>query len=363
MSPARQVIKGSDALRILESSASRELKRTRELVENASSADIASYFKGAQLGELSPNANSELVSAAIAGGQWGFNALLSRLASTEVHQADYENVANELLEIVSPHAKILNFARFRATAVQSYVAQCSGRSLKLQTLDLSKAELSKHEDQIAWIQNASISNSDTLQNWIEKVDDFCGELSQRQELDEDAIKTAGSRNKRGTVSTRSISSYSKHWKSFAPEILMSELGLKLIGDKDDSIASKVMPLINYRPRSWSQLQKDLRETVSTRRSYQSAKKTGDNSRSEGKLVTVEHYIDGRLVSISYTLPGVDEDLIQPALNSIRAQLLRNTKQPKVSFTMKTENNSLSVEIEKASKEDLETLKVLLNSYK
>jgi hypothetical protein len=144
---------------------------------------------------------------------------------------------------------------------------------------------------------------------------------------------------------------------------MSELGLKLIGDKDDSIASKVMPLINYRPRSWSQLQKDLRETVSTRRSYQSAKKTGDNSRSEGKLVTVEHYIDGRLVSISYTLPGVDEDLIQPALNSIRAQLLRNTKQPKVSFTMKTENNSLSVEIEKASKEDLETLKVLLNSYK
>lgn len=95
----------SEALQILESSASRELKRTRELVEEASSADIASYFKGAELGELSPTTNSELVSAAIAGGQWGFNALLSRLASTEVHQADYENVANELLEIVSPHAK------------------------------------------------------------------------------------------------------------------------------------------------------------------------------------------------------------------------------------------------------------------
>ncbi len=76
MSPTRQVLKGSEALQILESSASRELKRTRELIEEASAADIASYFKGAELGELSPTTNSELVSAAIAGGQWGFNALL-----------------------------------------------------------------------------------------------------------------------------------------------------------------------------------------------------------------------------------------------------------------------------------------------
>jgi len=349
MSPTRQVLKGSEALQILESSASRELKRTRELIEEASAADIASYFKGAELGELSPTTNSELVSAAIAGGQWGFNALLSRLASTEVHQAD--------------HAKILNFARFRATAVQSYVAQCSGRPLKLQTLDISKVELRKLEDHITWIQNASISNSNLLKDWIDKVDIFCGELSQKQELDEDSIKTTGSRSKRGTVSTRSISSYSKHWKSFAPEILMSEMGLKWMGDKNDSIATKVAPLINYHARSWSQLQKDLRETVSTRRSYQLARTPINSPKPEGKLVTVEHYIDGRLVSISYNLPGVDEDLIQPAINSIRAQLLRNTKQPKVSFTMKTENNSLSVVIEKALKEDLETLKVLLNSYK
>jgi hypothetical protein len=84
---------------------------------------------------------------------------------------------------------------------------------------------------------------------------------------------------------------------------------------------------------------------------------------ESKKVTAEHHIDGRLVSITYNLPGVDEDLIQPALNSIRAQMMRNVKQGKVSFTMKSDRDFLSIEMEKALKEDVETLKVLLNSHR
>lgn len=363
MAQIKQGLKGSDALLILETSASRDLKRTRELVEEASAADITSYFKGANLGELPPTANSELVSAAIAGGQWGFNALVSRLESTTVDEADYERVANDLLEIVSPHAKILNYARFRATAIQSYVAQCGGRSLKIKNLNLSKEELRDYEDQANWIQNFSISNSEMLHDWVEKVDLFCASLSEKREVDGDSNESAVARNKKGTVSTKSISSYSRHWKSFAPEALAPEIGLKWTADKSDSIEAKIKPIINYQSRSWSQLQKDLKETVSTRRSYQSTKKVKSKSKSEGKLITVEHYFDGRLVSITYNLPGLDEDLIQPAINSIRAQLLRNLKQPKVSFAMKTEKNFLSIEIEKASKEDLETLKVLLNSYK
>jgi hypothetical protein len=362
MAQTKQGLKGSEALQILESRASRDLKRTRQLVEEASLADIASYFKGAELGELSTNANSELVSAAIAGGQWGFNALVSRLASTNVHEADYENVANEILEIVSPLAKVLNYARFRATAIQSYVALC-GRSLKLKSINLSKTELSKYEDQVTWIKNTTISNSDSLQDWASKVDLLCGHLSESQEGDANSIQATGSRSKKGTVSTKSISSYSKHWKSYAVEILSPEIGLNWNGDKSDSIATRIEHLVSYQTRTWSRLQKDLSETVSSRRSYRSAKVNGKATKSAGKQVTAEHDIDGRLLSISYNLPGVDEDLIQPALNSIRAQLMRNAKQAKVSFTMKTDSNSLSIEMEKASKEDLETLKVLLNSHR
>lgn len=363
MAQTKQGLKGSEALQILESSASRDLKRTRQLVEEASMADIASYFKGAGLGELSPTSNSELVSAAIAGGQWGFNALVSRLASTNVHEADYENVANEILEIVSPLAKILNYARFRATAIQSYVAQCGGRSIKLQSMNLSKLELSKYEDQVTWVQNTSITNIDSLQDWVSTVDLLCADLSEKQESDT-VLKetTVTTRNKR-VVSTRSISSYSKHWKSYAPEILSPEIGINWNGEKSESIATRIEHLVNYQSRNWARLQKDLSETVSTRRFYRSTKTNRSVTKSAGKQVTAEHYIDGRLLSISYNLPGIDEDLIQPALNSIRAQLMRNSKQTKVAFTMKTDSNSLSIAMEKAGKEDLETLKVLLNSHR
>ena len=364
MAETKQRLRGAEALQILESCASRDLKRTRQLVEEASIADIASYFKGAGLGELAATANAELVSAAIAGGQWGFNALVSRLASTDVHEADYENVANEILEIISPLAKILNYARFRATAIQSYVAQCGSRSLKLQSINLSKTELSKYEDQVASLQKSIISNAESLEDWVNAVDLLCGDLSEKEgEITGLSETTNSSRHRRITVSTRSISSYSKHWKSYAPEILLPEIGLTWNGDKKDSIVTKVEHLVSYQPRNWARLQKDLSETVSNRRFYRTAKANGRPKKSAGKQVTAEHYIDGRLLSISYNLPGVDEDLIQPALNSIRAQLMRNAKQTKVSFTMKSDSNSLSIEMEKASKEDLETLKVLLNSHR
>lgn len=46
MAQTKQGLRGSEALQILELRASRDLKLTRQLVEEASMADIASYFKG-----------------------------------------------------------------------------------------------------------------------------------------------------------------------------------------------------------------------------------------------------------------------------------------------------------------------------
>ena len=159
MAQTKQALSGTEALQILETGASIDLKRARQLVEEAATADIASYFKGADLGEISPSLNSTLVSAAIAGGQWGFNSLVSRLSSSNVHESDYEHVANEILEIVSPLTKVLNYARFRTGAIQSYVAQCDVPSFKLQTMMISKADLAEYESRIEKIKKTKISTS------------------------------------------------------------------------------------------------------------------------------------------------------------------------------------------------------------
>ena len=363
MAQIRQAISGAAALQILETSASIDLKRARQLVEEAATADISSYFKGADLGEISPSLNATLVSAAIAGGQWGFNSLVSRLTSSNVHESDYEHVANEILEIVSPLTKVLNYARFRTGAIQSYVAQCDVPSFKLQTMIISKVDLSDYENRIEKIKKSKISDDSSLLNWGYEVDEVCEFLSNTQMTNADAGENLASRSKKGTVSTKSISSYSKHWHSYMSEILAPEIGIKWHGEKDDSIATRTAYLEDYKARSWAQLQKDLDETVSTRRAYKAAKKAGKIARPTGKLITAEHDLGGRLLTITYDLSGVDEDLIEPALKSLKAQLILDPKAPENSVSMKTDSSHLSINIVRLNKSDLEVINVLLNSHR
>lgn len=363
MAQTKQVLSGAEALQLLETRANIDLKRARQLVEEAATADIASYFKGANLGEISPSLNATLVSAAIAGGQWGFNSLVSRLTSSNIHEADYEHVANEILEIISPLTKVLNYARFRTGAIQSYIAQCDLPSFKLQTMMISKADLGNYESRIQKIKRAKILDDDSLLNWGHEVDELCEFLSNTQMTNVDAGENLASRSKKGTVSTKSISSYSKHWHSYMSEIIAPKIGIRWRGDKEESIATRTAYLDGYKVRSWSQLQRDLSETVSTRRAYKAAKKGNRASKSSGKFITAEHDLDGRLLTITYDIAGVDEDLIQPALNSIKAQLMRNVKQDKISVSMKTDRSALSIDIEKPTKDDLETFRILINSHR
>ena len=172
MVSAKGNLKGLDALRTLEALSSAELKSCRGLVEQAALADINAYFNGANLGQLNPALGSSLVSAAIAGGQWGFNNLISRLGTSSIHESDLETVANEILEIVSPHTKLLNYARFRVGAVQSYVAQCEVPSFKLQTMLLSKSDLDDYKTKVELIKQAAIADERSAFAWLNMVDEL-----------------------------------------------------------------------------------------------------------------------------------------------------------------------------------------------
>lgn len=357
MATVKSSLKGSDALRVLETHSGAELKDCRQLVEQAALADLTSYFKGADLGPLNPALSSSLISAAIAGGQWGFNSLITRLSVSSVHESDLETVANEILEIVSPHTKLLNYARFRVGAVQSYVAQCEVPSFKLQTMLISKNDLNAYESKIEAIKKTNLRDENSVLDWLNQVDELCDFLSNSQM--ENSEKKS-SRSKKGTVSTKSISSYSKHWQSYGSEILSIELGFKWRGYREDSIQGRFTELTNYKARSWEQLQRDLNETKSTRRSYRAiAKKTKASS---SKLASYTSQIGSSALKITFTLPTIDKDLITPAINLLRGQLIRNPKAPAISVNLESEGNSLIVELTNPKREILSDVEIELNAH-
>ncbi len=356
MASANRIYKGSDALRTLELLSGAELKNCRQLVEQAALADISAYFKGADLGQLNPALGSSLVSAAIAGGQWGFNSLNSRLTSSSVHESDVETVANEILEIVSPHTKLLNYARFRVGAVQSYVAQCEVPSFKLQTMLISKSDLDEYYARVKAINKFVLGDEDSVLVWLNLVDELCDYLSNSQ-LEND---NKSSRSKKGTVSTKSISSYSKHWQSYASEILSVELGYKWRGVFEDSIQSRFSSLDKYKPRSWDQLQRDLNETKSTRRAYRAAKPK--EKATSAKLVSHISQIGNSNLKITFNLPAVDKDLITPAINLLRGQLIRNPKAPSINVNLESEGNTLIVDLTNPKRDILSDVEVELNAH-
>ena len=360
MASTKKTMIGAEALRVLENQSGIELKSARQLVEQAALADIATYFRGADLGVLNPTLGSSLVSAAIAGGQWGFNSLVDRLKSSSVHEADLETVANEILEIVAPQTKLLNYARFRVGAVQSYVAQCEVPSFKLQSMLISKTDLEKYKENVKHIQNSVLIDDESVMKWIDLVDNLCDFLSNSQLEQSDTNQTTPSRSKKGTVSTKSISSYSKHWVSYSSEILSHELAYKWYGNREDSIAERFSDLRKYKPRTWEQLQKDLMETISTRRVFKSPKKR--TVKASSKLAAQTTDIGNSNLKITFNLPGVDRDLIAPAINLLRGQLIRNPKSPFIHVNLESEGNTLRVELTNPKREILSDVEIQLNSH-
>ena len=355
---------GSELLKALETEASFELKQTRQLVEEACAKDISAYWIGSGLGEITRASISTLVTPAIAGGQWGFNSLVSRLENLNVADSQLDEIANEILELASPHAKILNYSRFRSGAVQAYVAQCKESSFDAELLGITESKSRAYKSDLDKILNSKISSPDTLNSWASGVSDLMEVLSAEQDRQRASSDEAAGKGRKGSVSTKSISSYSKHWLSFVEEKLSSEVGGKWKGDLEESTAERSKYLIVYEALSWNLMKKSLTESKSTRRSFSNSQKNTEKklNSSSDKLITDIHDLGGRKLTISYNVPGVDADLIKPAINSLKGHMIINPKSANATVNMKSDSSYLSIDLDNPKKSDVETVEILLNSH-
>jgi hypothetical protein len=139
-----------------------------------------------------------------------------------------------------------------------------------------------------------------------------------------------------------------------------ELGFKWSGIIADSIQSRFANLVSYKPRSWDQLQRDLNDTKSTRRAYRAATKKPKGT--SAKIANYTTQIGNSSLKITFNLPSVDKDLITPAINLLRGQLIRNPKAPSISVNLESEGNSLIVALTNPKREILLDVEIELNAH-
>lgn len=323
---------GSDALIALESAASAELKRVRQLVEQAVDSDISAYLKSIGAGVPLPNVLEGLSTAAIAGGQLGFSNLVTRLGATSLKIKDADSAANNILSLVHRHTSILNNIRLKTSVVQSITKTLLGKSLA----QSNKMEL----DQIL---DYRLFDQASLSEWGENAE----EIFQKQ-----ATVT-------GQVSNRSISTYSKLWKSYLNEKILPILGVRTNINKVDFVSERLKPLIDYKEPSLNQINKLLDESIKKFKFISVPKPSNDKVKSS-KLIYRKD-LGGRLLKITYNSPGIDPELIQPVINSVKGQILADPTQTKISVDMSNEISQVILELERPKKEDLITLKIHLGS--
>jgi len=328
------VLTGHEAISILEKECSNELRMTRQLVEEAVGTDINAYLDSLGQKTVPSAVLNSLVSAAIAGGQLGFNNLVIRLNAAQLKIKDVDEVANQLLSLIASHVTILNYVRFRTGSVQSIIN-------KVKNTSMSRGD----RDEVEQLLEFKIQSEKSLYEWAKNIEIFFEQEAASQ----------------GQVSTRSISSYSKHWNSYVNEKISPIINLSWNGKKEDSIHERTKYLIKYSPLNKEQIKKILSEKTKQATFKSAIKKSKLDSRNL-KLVTSQYDLSGRKLKITHDAIGIDQDLILPALNSMKGQMIMNPKQAKLMINMSSESSTLIIELEMPKKNDVDNLKVLLESF-
>jgi hypothetical protein len=84
--------------------------------------------------------------------------------------------------------------------------------------------------------------------------------------------------------------------------------------------------------------------------------------SSSKLVSHISQIGSSNLKVTFNLPAIDKDLITPAINLLRGQLIRNPKAPVISVNLESEGNSLIVELTNPKRDILSEVEIELNAH-
>jgi len=337
-----------------------DLRKLKNILNEKCEFDLRLYFEHKGFNSDFEKYLNQLIADALAGGSTGRKRIYSNLEKINFESKHKENlaiIADEIVRIISPRAKILNLSRYKIRCVRAHLENLQDLEIQqhLRALDTTNAKkliLKSRE-----LCEAKIINEEHLIYWINSVHELLCEISSKfpdiSSSDHEYSTQLSSRLKKGFISKKNLPTYYKHWKNFCIEKLTIQFNLKIDFDTETSLSYISDKLLNEKPSSVESINYLLKNTKSD------SSLTKEIDSLDHELLTRDFFVNDKKISFKHNAEGIEKNLIESLIKNIEIQLKINPKMELLETSVFKDDKALEIKIENPVKSDILIIKEIL----
>jgi len=300
----------------------------RKVLEASCVADLEKYLESQLSRKISMTQIEYIYAAALAGGAYSAENLPSRVRkiSPDLSGEELVQLCCEIEALISGRKSTIDSIRTTVNSVTSIFGDLIKDTL-ISESDQKRVRFRELEENRKRLLNNKVADYEEFYKWIDDSIIFYRQVSEyrSEELSKgissnstDSGDLISAKRKKGFVSTKSIDTYEKRIGDFVSEFVV--INKREAAVVSTSIREAIRPYNSHSPSLISirnLIESNIKE--GSRERYLQCLATENKNVIEEHNRELEHFIDNRAVTISYSNKIMDESIDQ-VLNSLRAQL-------------------------------------------
>jgi hypothetical protein len=358
-------LKGQELAEELVTCAKQVGSSARKVLETSCVADLEKYLESQLSRKISMTQIEYIYAAALAGGAYSAENLPSRVRriSPDLSGDELVQLCCEIEALISGRKSTIDSIRTTVNSVTSIFGDLIKDTL-ISESDQKKIRFRELEENRKMLLNKKVADNEEFYKWIYESIKFYRHVSEfrSEELSKgissnptDSGDLISAKRKKGFVSTKSIDTYEKRIGDFVSEfVVINKREVPLVSTSIleairpyDSHTSSLIAIRNL-------IESNVKES-SRARFFQFLTAENKNIIDENAQ-ELEHFIDDRAITISYSNKIMDESIDQ-ALNSLRAQLAAKRVDGKAKH--RVGESFLLIEVPGIKKGDIEEIATVL----
>jgi len=327
----------------------------RKVLEASCVADLEKYLESQLSRKISMTQIEYIYAAALAGGAYSAENLPSRVRkiSPDLSGEELVQLCCEIEALISGRKSTID-SIFGDLIKDTLISESDQKRVRFRELEENRKRL----------LNNKVADYEEFYKWIDDSIIFYRQVSEyrSEELSKgissnstDSGDLISAKRKKGFVSTKSIDTYEKRIGDFVSEFVV--INKREAAVVSTSIREAIRPYNSHSPSLISirnLIESNIKE--GSRERYLQCLATENKSVIEEHNRELEHFIDNRAVTISYSNKIMDESIDQ-VLNSLRAQLAGKRVDGKAKH--RVGESSLLIEVPGIKKGDIEEIATVL----